>query len=112
MTRLAIIFSMLFATLAWAGEVDGNSFLTARAECIDSQTSLTAKTEIVSKHFDAELSENFYPDFFVKSIDERKFELCIWPYKLHINHFGLYLGKWHSVLFWSRNNSLVDRNKI
>ena len=74
MTRLAIIFSMLFATSAWAGEVDGNSFLTARAECIDSQTSLTAKTEIVSKYFDAELSENFYPDFFVKSIDERKFE--------------------------------------
>ena len=27
MTRLAIIFSLLFASPAWAGEVDGNSFL-------------------------------------------------------------------------------------
>ncbi len=26
MTRLAIIFSLLFVTPAWAGEVDGNSF--------------------------------------------------------------------------------------
>ena len=26
MTRLAIVFSLLFATPAWAGEVDGNSF--------------------------------------------------------------------------------------
>ena len=27
MTRLGIIFSLLFATPAWAGEVDGNSFI-------------------------------------------------------------------------------------
>ena len=47
---------------------------TAQIECIENATAQTSKTRAVTKYFDAELSENFSPDLFVKNVEERKTE--------------------------------------